>query len=268
MSKHLKVLAGALSAVMLLGSAGMFAAYAEAEIIEPDPVYTEPYNPDPGYDPDPGTPTYPDMPIDDPVDPEPYSPESSYVPDPGYNSGGGGGTVDDGGSGSNNNNNYNSYVEQDSNVFDPYATGSANSSQQSQVQSATASLYNVNEKKIDDKTLSKNDWGDIASRLKNAGNTVDEDDGSGDFTFIQQNNNVDDNGHWIIVAGVACLVLSLAGFIYLIASAISRRRKLSAATGGTSGNGGYYRADNDYDDGYSAAHTKKEKTPKNGRRYK
>ena len=72
-------------------------------------------------------------------------------------------------------------------------------------------------------------------------------------------------GVFFIITGVLCLLLSLAGFIYLIASAISRRRRLTAPAAVSSAQG-YYRADDDYDDGYQGG--KKEKTPKNGKRYK
>ena len=59
-----------------------------------------------------------------------------------------------------------------------------------------------------------------------------------------------------------CLLLSVTGFIYLIASAISRRRRLRMPAGNSLQ--GNYRADDDYDDGYQGG----SKKPKNGKRYK
>ena len=156
-------------------------------------------------------------------------------------------------------NNGSGWVDSDGNVFsspqDVYV-GGGQSYQPPQSTAPSAALYDTKNKKVDDKTLSSNDWGDIAAKLKNAGNTTGEDDGSGDFTFIQQNTAKEDNGHWIIIAGAACLALSLAGFIYLIASAVSRRSKLKTAM-----------STDDYDDGYKPS-AKKEKTPRNGKRYK
>ncbi len=274
MSRHTKVIAALLTAVFLFSTIGAISAYAEADVNQdPDPVVTEqPYNPEP-------EPTYPDMPVDpDPVVTEqPYNPEP-YNPDPyiddGGNSGGGSGSGSGGSSSGsntgNNGNNGSGWVDGDGNVFsspEEVYVGGGQSYQPPQSTAPSAALYETKNKKIDDNTLSSNDWGDIASKLKNAGNTVADDDGSGDFTFIQQNTAKEDNGHWIIIVGAACLLLSLIGFIYLIASAISRRRKLKGAMAAGGSQGGYYRANDDYDDGYKPA-AKKEKTPRNGRRYK
>ena len=148
-------------------------------------------------------------------------------------------------------NNGSGWVDSDGNVFsspqDVYV-GGGQSYQPPQSTAPSAALYDTKDKKVDDKTLSSNDWGDIAAKLKNAGNSTGEDDGSGDFTFIQQNTAKEDNGYWIIIAGAACLALSLAGFIYLIASAVSRRSKLKTAMSTNSTQGGYYRANDDYDE--------------------
>ena len=264
MGRHTKVIAAILTAVFLFSAFGAISVYAEDVEPNPDPGYTEPvYNPEP-------EPTYPDMPVEpEPVVTEPtYNPEP-YNPEP-YDDGGntGGNTGDNTGGGTGNNGS--GWVDSDGNVFsspqDVYV-GGGQSYQPPQSTAPSAALYDTKNKKVDDKTLSSNDWGDIAAKLKNAGNTTGEDDGSGDFTFIQQNTAKEDNGHWIIIAGAACLALSLAGFIYLIASAVSRRRKLKTAMSSNSSQGGYYRANDDYDDGYKPS-AKKEKTPRNGKRYK
>ena len=125
----------------------------------------------------------------------------------------------------------------------------------------SAALYDTDSNKVDDKELSKNDWGDIAAKLKNAG-TV-EDDGSGDFSFIQNNTAKEDNGHWIVIAGGVCLALSLAGFIYLIVSAGSRREKFKTDTAVASQGETY--APNDYGDGFK---TNDKPKSSGGRRYK
>lgn len=143
-----------------------------------------------------------------------------------------------------------------------------------------ASLYET-DKKIDVNELSKNDWGDIANMLKKSGST--ESDGD-DFAFIQKNTNKGDNGHWIIIAGALCIALSITGFIYLIASNISRRKKIKAGniTRNTpqprSAQPG--RANDDYNDGYGSSSAKQSsrqpdkakysggKSGKGGKRYR
>ena len=116
-----------------------------------------------------------------------------------------------------------------------------------------AALYDT-DKKIDVKELSKNDWGDIAKLLKNSGQT-DSSGGADDFAFIQKNTSKTDNGHWIIIAGIACITLSVVGFGYLIISNIIKRRKIKAgnisrSTPGKSAN--QYRSNDDYNDGYGS----------------
>ena len=116
----------------------------------------------------------------------------------------------------------------------------------------TAALYDA-DKKIDVNELSKNDWGDIAKLLKNSGQT--DSSGVDDFAFIQKNTSKVDNGHWIIIAGIACIALSVIGFGYLIISNIIKRRKIKAgniskSTPGKSAN--QYRANDDYNDGYGS----------------
>ena len=276
MGRHTKVIAAILTAVFLFSAFGALSVYAEDVEPNPEPGYSEPVYEEPD-------PTYLDMPVDpDPVvtDP-PYNPDS-YNPetnnDDGGNSGNNGGynggnTYNGGNSGNNGGNTGNNgsgWVDGDGNVFsspEEVYVGGGQSYQPPQSTAPSAALYDTKNKKIDDNTLNKNDWGDIASKLKNAGKNSSDDDGTGDFSFIQQNTAREDNGHWIIIAGAACLLLSVIGFIYLIASAVSRRRKLNAAMSSNGSQNGYYRANDDYDDGYKPA-AKKEKTPRNGKRYK
>ena len=118
----------------------------------------------------------------------------------------------------------------------------------------SAALYDTSNVKVDDKTLSSNDWNDIKAALSGS-KTTGSSDGD-DFAFIQNNASTGDNGHMIFVIGLTLVILSLIGFIYLIASAVSRRRKAPARSGSSS-SGGRYRSDDDYNDGYSSTKTAK-----------
>lgn len=73
-------------------------------------------------------------------------------------------------------------------------------------QTPNTSLFNSDDKRFDDNTLTKSDWDKIADDLKN--NDKDEKGEPGDFDFIKNNNGIDDNGLWILIIGV---VLVLAG---------------------------------------------------------
>lgn len=137
----------------------------------------------------------------------------------------------------------------------------------------SAALYE-SDSKIDVKTLSDNDWSDIAKNLQNA--SLGDDDGSGDFSFIQKASGTGDDGNWIIITGMACFLLGLASLIYFIVSTVKVRRSVAAAPqGGSSGSrtvssksGGRYsdRSSDDYDDGYKSAPRKS--SSKGGRRYR
>ncbi|SCX04348.1 hypothetical protein SAMN02910436_00332 [Ruminococcaceae bacterium P7] len=260
MSRHIKLLSVILAAIMGCAALSTAPVFAETDSSVVDPV--SPDMPDEPEDPvQPDVPDFTEAPYSPSSDPEPYNPPVN--PDDDGGSGGGGGynpgaqsswnSYDNDNDDNGNNTNETFYVGGGQTYIPPKATA------------PSAALYNSEKKNIDDKELNKNDWGDIASRLKKTGSvTSSEDDGSGDFNFIQKNTAKEDNGHWIIIAGVLCMLLSVTGFIYLIASAISRRRRLMNPTAGSSQ--GYYRSDSDYDDGYQGG--KKEKTPRNGRRYK
>ena len=95
-----------------------------------------------------------------------------------------------------------------------------------------AQMYSVSRDTIDDKTLSKSDWNDISANLKNASLTDSDGD---DFNFIKKNTSKSDNGHWMLYAGIVCLILSVAGIVYfIIATVKSRGRyKFAPATGKT-----------------------------------
>lgn len=187
----------------------------------------------------------------------PYIPEQDSASS--YDDGGNGGgydsqtsyesSYDDGGNSSN------VYYDADGNSYsnqsDVYVGGGQ--SYQPPVSTAPpAALYDT-DKKIDVNELSKGDWGDIAKQLKNSGKS--DSGGADDFTFIQNNTSRTDNGHWIIIAGITCIALSVTGFIYLIASKIHKRNKIKAGniTRSTPGkSASSHRANDDYNDGYGS----------------
>ena len=268
MSRHIKLLSVMMAAVMGLSAVSTAAVFAEGDVSVVEPAAPDiPEEPQPGPD----VPDFTEGPIAEPEDPDiPDTPY--YPPDDDGNSGSGGGSQSGGGGQSSwggnsgggversegNEFNYNNYSNTET-----FYVGGGQTYIPPKATAPSAALYNSDKKTIDDKELNRNDWGDIASRLKNTGNSpAAEDDSSGDFNFIQKNTAKEDNGHWIIISGVLCLLLSVTGFIYLIASAISRRRRLRMPAGNSLQ--GNYRADDDYDDGYQGG----SKKPKNGKRYK
>ena len=267
MSRKIRLLSVMMAAVMGLSAVSAVTAFAEEENGNADPVVSE----IDGDNEDPAPPEVhdfteapyvPDQNPDHDPNPDPYYPDN-----PSYEDGGNSGSGNSGNSNSGSHNGWSGYDgESDYNNSETFYVGGGQTYIPPKATAPSAALYNSDKKTIDDKELNKSDWGDIASKLKSAGTIApSEDDGTGDFNFIQKNTAKEDNGHWIIITGVLCLLLSLAGFIYLIASAISRRRRLTAPAAGSSAQG-YYRADDDYDDGYQGG--KKEKSPKNGKRYK
>ena len=249
----------AISAVLMALSVFSFTAYAEQEQQE-QPVATEPGG---GDTPAPGPTEEPHVPDDPGSTEDPYVPDPTDAPyEPAYSdpatpqeSGN-----DDGGSSNGNGSYYDSEGNAVSNPQEIYVGGGQSYVPPKNI-APSAALYDTDSKKIDDKELSKNDWGDIAANLKNAGKNGDN-AGGGDFSFIQNNTAKEDNGHWMLFAGAACLALSLAGFIYLIASAVSRRKKFRTETSGADPQN--FSSD-DYGDGY-----KTDSNPKSngGRRYK
>lgn len=120
----------------------------------------------------------------------------------------------------------------------------------------SAALYDT-KNDVDDKTLSNSDWKEIAGNLANA----DAGDGSDDFNFIKKNNSANDNGEWLLICGIICLVLSAAGIGYVVVSAVLRKKntknggssssKKPAYAGAADGGKARYRSEGDYGDGYS-----------------
>ncbi len=129
----------------------------------------------------------------------------------------------------------------------------------------SAALYDIRDG-IDSNELNSSDWSDIAAILKNANSA---DDGGDDFSFIKNNNSSSDNGDWMLYIGIACIVLSIAGIVYVVLSYVKNRRNVSsgkrtsgtvrmaAATAGASSASGRYRSGSDYGDGYRRQSAKK-----------
>ena len=219
---------------------------------EPQPSYVEPsqqqpqesyVEPDPQY-------SY--------VEPDPqYSYVESYA-EPDYNSE----SSDD-----------NVYYDADGNTYSDYSEVYVGGDQTYTPPASTAPsapIYDTSKTKVDEKTLSASDWNDIKAKLGGSKNAKSD---GGDFAFIQNNTSTDDNGHLILIIGIALLVLSLFGFGYLIFSAVNRRKKTALAHAGKASanqnSGKRYRSNADYDDNFSSEKSsKKSSKPKNGKRYK
>ena len=242
MSKHSRLIAALLTIMFALAAACTISVFAEVD-----------GNTDPGYDPGYTEPEYTDPVYTEPEYTDPYYPEYTEPPqeDDPYS----GGWYDSDG---------NSYDSPD----DVYVGGGQ--SYDPPVSTApSAPLYST-DNKIDVSELSKGDWGDIAARLKNT--SVADDDGTGDFSFIQQNNSKVDNGYGILITGLFCILLSITGFVYLIASAAIRRKNMKAGniSKSSSQSKNRYRAGDDYDDGYKVKTSSKTQSKRSsgGRRYK
>ena len=197
----------------------------------------------------------------------PYIPESNN--ESSYDGGGGG---YDGGGGDNqtsyeNDNSSQSsnsvYYDSDGNSYsnqDEVYVGGGQSYQPPASTAPTAALYET-DKKVDVNELSKNDWGSLSDLLKNKGAADSDGD---DFAFIQNNTSKKDNGNWIVIAGLICILLSITGFIYLIASKISRRKKIRegniAKASDPQKRGVTKRSNDDYNDGYGSKRKSEQQT--------
>lgn len=130
----------------------------------------------------------------------------------------------------------------------------------------SADLYDSNHI-IDENELSNKDWKDISARLKNAG---ESDTDSDDFSFIKNNDSLGDNGEWLLICGIFCLLLGIAGIVYLIMSAVKRRKILNY--GGkpamaSSDAGNYRRASDDYNDGFKTPNRSERKIIERSRKF-
>ena len=153
-------------------------------------------------------------------------------------------------------------------------------------------MFDTSKDKVDEKTLSSSDWDTIKSKLT-ASNASEIQTGVVDFSDMQKSNvSSGNNGHWILIIGIALTILSIAGFVYYFISSSNRRKKAASvhtgskpsASAASTQNGGRYRESSDYDDQYDAgaknikpakqakqakqAKAAKSNKPKNGTRYK
>lgn len=267
MNKHTKLITVLLTLIFSLSAFTLFSASVNAEgnagegsqggdtpvIVDPEPVYTTPITPEPVY-------TEPYV----APDPDPVYTEPVYVdPDPGTggNSGSGdsGDSGNSGNSGSGDSGNSGSssgsevYYDSDGNEYsdqsEVYVGGGQ--SYEPPVSTAPSAPLIKTEKDIDVNELSKNDWNDIKASLAKAqkGETTTGDD----FSFIQKNTSKADNGHMFLVLGIAMVILSVAGFTYLIVSVVRRKNSApikAVKPAGHSAAPSRYRDESDYSDGY------------------
>lgn len=283
MNRHSRFLTAILS-VMLIAAACTVTAHAEdmpPSYVEPsyvEPSYVEPGQGEQSRE-EPGQgeqsqdePSYNEPSYNEPSYNEPSYNEPSYN-EPSYNE-----PVYDGDNGNNNNNNNNNnntvYYDENGNAYSNSEEVYVGSNQTYTPPASTAPsapLFDTSKTKVDENTLNANDWKDIKAKLSGSTAKASDSDGIGDFAFIQNNNSTGDNGHLIFILGIALIALSLAGFIYLIVSAVRRRKQTALAHAGkaaaSSSNGNRYRANDDYADDYGDD-SKPSKKPKNGRRYK
>lgn len=120
----------------------------------------------------------------------------------------------------------------------------------------SASLYNSSGS-VGDKTLNSNDWNDISERLKNASNSADDGD---DFSFIQKNDSLSDNGGWMLIASIVCFALSAAGILYFIVMTVQNKKKGSFAPSTNAGRASKQGSSRDYyGDGYRTNSAKSSK---------
>ncbi len=268
---------GAVALALIAGATMAFLSSCSAKSKEPEPE-PEP-SPEPSPEPEP-------QPQPDPVYPD-SSDSSSYV-DPGYSSSD---------SSYDNNYNYDSSYDYNNNSYDnnysssqtyyysePSYVGGGQSYVAPSNTAPSASLIKSDDN-IDEKTLSSNDWSDIAKNLKNTDTSSSDGD---DFNFIKNNNSKGDNGHWMFYVSLVLLSLGVAGIVYFVISTVLNRKKRvtvggrSNAPKSKSAQPQRYSSNDDYADDYSSSGRKSERRskydtaeiqlPKNnqkgGRRYK
>lgn len=142
----------------------------------------------------------------------------------------------------------------------------------------SAALYNSSGS-VSEKTLNNNDWNDISERLKNASSSADDGD---DFSFIQNDSSLTDNGGWMLIVSIVCFALSAAGILYFIVLTVQNKKNSRLAVAAETGRASKSSAGHDYyGDGYRTSSAKRSKKsskfdtaevslPKNsqGKRYK
>ncbi|MED9969797.1 MAG: hypothetical protein UFA98_07310 [Ruminococcus sp.] len=283
MNKHSRLITALLALIFCVSAVTVFStqAFAESQIpeggetpvVDPEPVYTDPITPEP--DPVYTDPVVPDPIYTDPVDVDPGdggggnsdsgNSGNSDSGNSGSSDNGNSGNSDSGNSGNSDSGNSGSsvYYDSDGNEHadqsDVYVGGGQ--SYDPPVSTAPSVGLVKTDNNIDVNELSKNDWDDIKASLEKAskGGKSDTDD----FSFIQKNTAKEDNGHMLFVIGLAMVILSVAGFTYLIVSAVIRRKKIKAGAPSTSAShsagSSHYRSNSDYNDGFKASSKKASK---------
>lgn len=205
------------------------------------------------------------------------NPDSGYSDNNGddYNNGYNNGNDDNSGydDGYNNdyNNDYNSYDNYDYNDnnsynaynYDSDSYGDGGYSDYDSQNYDEPDLYKT-DGNIDVNVLSDSDWNAIAQSLKDAENNSDDDD-VGDFNFIKKNNSSSDNGLWMLILGSTLIILSFVGIGYMIITYINKKKNLAFAGTDESYSSDkkpskYYKAKNDYDDGFSTTKSNSKKS--------
>ena len=281
MKRHSRFTAALLCIFFALTSACTLSVYADNEDVNPDPgqvSYDDGGGSQTSYD-DGGQTSYDDggqTSYDDGGQTSYDDGQSSYDGG-GQTSYDGGGQTSYSGSGSGGGTYYDGDGNEYSDPGDVYVGGDQTYVPPASAPSTTAALYDTSKEKVYDKTLSSSDWKSIKEKL-NGSNASEVKNGVVDFSDMQAVASDGNNGHWLLIIGIALALLSFAGFGYLIFSAVSRRKKTANVHSGgskysaASASGGRYRENDDYDDDYSTEKHVKSKAksdkPKNGTRYK
>jgi hypothetical protein len=133
----------------------------------------------------------------------------------------------------------NSYVAPATSAYNNYATSANNyaTSANNYATSATSAtsagsaskseVYDVEDEEVDEDTLKKSDWKDIAERLSTADDDDDSDPDS--FDFIKNNDGTNDNGQWILYTGIGMEIAAGLIIVILIVLAVRRKKKLKQA---------------------------------------
>lgn len=207
MNKRIKILS-LLFAVMMIMTAFTLTAYATDEVIDSgtdttpvDPVDPTPVDPDPVDPVDPVTPTTaPDNGSDSSVVTPTTAPDdNSYVETPTTN-----GYVD-------------YYDDDEFYYYDEDAMASSIENSAGSVSDYT-DLYDTSD--IDLKALEEEEWANIVLDTSSKNTDVS------DFSAIKDNTDNNDDGQWIIYAGVILIALSLIGILYFIIATVTYKKKL------------------------------------------
>lgn len=91
-------------------------------------------------------------------------------------------------------------------------------------QSATHSVYDV-DGDVDTDNLNKKDWDELKDMLDGADG---KGSAGGDFDFIQKNTRSGDNGLWILIVGIVCVVAGIGIIVAVIYFSKKKKKMLDA----------------------------------------